>query len=87
MLPVFLAAGQNISQDMPRLYSSNGHTTLLVDNRPFIMLGGELGNSSASDSRYMAPIWPKLKKMHLNTLVAPFIGSCWSHRKESSISL
>lgn len=35
------------------------------------MLGGELGNSSASDMAYMKPIWPKLQQMHVNTLLAP----------------
>jgi len=35
------------------------------------MLGGELGNSSASDLTYMAPIWPKLKAMRLNTVLMP----------------
>lgn len=35
------------------------------------MLGGELGNSSASSIAYMKPIWPKLQQMHLNTLLAP----------------
>jgi beta-galactosidase GanA len=34
-------------------------------------LGGELGNSSASSDRYMAPHWPRLKQMHLNTVLAP----------------
>ena len=35
------------------------------------MLGGELGNSSASDVKYMAPVWPKLKAMHVNTILMP----------------
>jgi hypothetical protein len=35
------------------------------------MLGGELGNSSASDLKYMAPVWPKLRAMHLNTILVP----------------
>jgi beta-galactosidase GanA len=35
------------------------------------MLGGELGNSSASDVKYMAPVWAKLKTMELNTVLLP----------------
>jgi len=35
------------------------------------MLGGELGNSSASSLAYMQPIWPKLQQMHVNTLLTP----------------
>jgi len=58
-------------QSTPHLVNNNGYPELLVDGKPFLILGGELGNSSASDMAYMRPIWPKLKKMHLNTLVSP----------------
>jgi hypothetical protein len=43
----------------------------MVHGTPFLILGGELGNSSASDGWYMAPIWPKLRAMHLNTVLMP----------------
>ncbi|WP_315763670.1 DUF5597 domain-containing protein [Sphingomonas sp. Y38-1Y] len=46
-------------------------TQLIVDGKPFLMLGGELHNSSSSDLAYMAPIWPQLKAMNLNTVLAP----------------
>ena len=46
-------------------------TELSVDGHPFLILGGELGNSSASSLDYLRPIWPKLVKMHLNTVLAP----------------
>jgi hypothetical protein len=35
-----------------------------------LILGGELGHSSASSERYMVPHWRRLKQMHLNTVVA-----------------
>lgn len=44
---------------------------LLVDNQPFFIRGGELGNSSASSMAYLESAWPKLKAMNLNTLLAP----------------
>jgi len=44
---------------------------LYVNNKPFLILGGELGNSSSSTVEYMQPIWPKLKSMNLNTVLAP----------------
>lgn len=44
---------------------------LLVDNQPFFIRGGELGNSSASSMAYMESAWPRLKAMNLNTLLAP----------------
>jgi beta-galactosidase GanA len=46
-------------------------TQLIVHDKPFLMLGGELGNSSASNVKYMAPVWPKLKAMGLNTILMP----------------
>ncbi|RIV46533.1 mannonate dehydratase [Flagellimonas pelagia] len=57
--------------DMPHLIQK-GHTTqLIVDDAPFIVLGGELGNSSFTSVEYMESIWPKLKAMNLNTVLAP----------------
>jgi beta-galactosidase GanA len=44
---------------------------LVVDGRPYLILGGELGNSAASSRAYMQPVWPKLKQLNLNTVLAP----------------
>ena len=44
---------------------------MVVDGKPFIILGGELGNSSFTSLEYMKPIWPKLQIMNLNTVLAP----------------
>ena len=55
----------------PHLITNGGYPELIVNNKPFLILGGELGNSSASNAAYMVPIWPKLKRMNLNTLIAP----------------
>lgn len=56
---------------LPQLVKAGPSTQLLVDGRPFLILGGELGNSSSSSTAYMQPIWPKLTAMHLNTVFAP----------------
>ena len=56
---------------LPRLVKNGPVTQLLVDDKPFLVLGGELGNSTASSTAYMQPVWPKLKAMHLNTVIAP----------------
>jgi len=66
--------GQSLAADAhatPHLKKQHAATQLIVHNKPFLMLGGELGNSSASDLNYMAPIWPKLKAMRLNTILVP----------------
>jgi beta-galactosidase GanA len=56
---------------VPRLAKQGTATQLIVQNRPMLLLGGELGNSSASSAAYMAPHWPRLRLMHLNTVLAP----------------
>jgi beta-galactosidase GanA len=55
----------------PRLEKHGSTQQLLVDGKPFLILGGELGNSSASSAEYMRPHWPRLKAMNLNTVLAP----------------
>jgi len=59
------------SSDIPQMSKQPGVTQLTVENRPFLILGGELHNSSASSVEYMKPIWPKLAKMNLNTVLVP----------------
>ena len=55
----------------PRLEKHGDTQQLIIDGKPFLILGGELGNSSASSAEYMKPHWPRLKAMHLNTVLAP----------------
>lgn len=43
----------------------------MVDGKPCFVLGGELGNSNASSTAYSQTVWPGLKAMHLNTVIAP----------------
>jgi len=64
-------AQQPAASGLPRLVKVGPSTQLLVDGKPFLVLGGELGNSTASSTAYMQPVWPKLKAMHLNTVIAP----------------
>ena len=46
-------------------------TQLLVDGRPYLILGGELGNSSATCEADIERIFPKLERMGLNTVLVP----------------
>jgi hypothetical protein len=55
----------------PHLERQGTTTRLIVNNRPLLILGGELGNSSASSASYMAPHWARLHALHLNTVLAP----------------
>ena len=55
----------------PRLEKLGSTQQLIVAGKPFLILGGELGNSSASSAEYMRAHWPRLKAMNLNTVLAP----------------
>lgn len=57
--------------DAPHLEKHGAATQLVVDGKPFLMLSGELHNSSSSSLDYMKPIWPKLVALGLNTVVTP----------------
>lgn len=56
---------------LPHLEKRGGATQLVVDGKPFLVLGGELHNSSSSSIEYMKPVWPRLAAMHLNTVLLP----------------
>jgi hypothetical protein len=55
----------------PHLEKRGSTTQLIVDGKPFLILGGELHNSSSSSLDYMKPLWPKLIAAGLNTVITP----------------
>lgn len=57
--------------NLPHLEKRDGTTQLIVDGKPFVMLGGELFNSSSSSLEYMKPLWPRLAAIPLNTVLTP----------------
>jgi uncharacterized protein DUF5597/glycosyl hydrolase family 42 (putative beta-galactosidase) len=59
------------TDSMPHLRRQGTATQLVVDGKPFLILGGELGNSSSSSLEYMRPFWPKLVSLNLNTVLIP----------------
>ena len=59
------------TSSIPHLEKQGTATQLIVDGKPFLILGGELHNSSSSSPDYMKPIWPELAAMHLNTVLTP----------------
>lgn len=64
-----MSHAQEISS--PHLETRGAATQLIVDGRPFVMLSGELDNSSSSSLEYMKSVWPKLAALGLNTVVTP----------------
>jgi beta-galactosidase GanA len=56
--------------NIPRLEKQGTATQLIVDGKPFLVLGAELNNSSASSLEYMRPLWPRIAAANLNTVLA-----------------
>jgi beta-galactosidase GanA len=61
----------NKNDKLPYLTKQGNATQLIVDGKPFIIRGGELGNSTFTGIEYMAKVWPKLKALNMNTVLAP----------------
>ena len=58
------------SANIPHLQKQGTATQLIVDGKPFLVLGAELNNSSASSMEYMRPLWSKIAATNLNTVLA-----------------
>ena len=55
---------------MPHFEQSGGRHAFIVDGQPFLMLGGQCGNSSAWPAE-LPGVWAAIDRMHANTLEAP----------------
>lgn len=58
-------------ETIPHLQKKGTATQLVVGQKPFLILGGELGNSSASSVQDIETHFPKLQQMGLNTILVP----------------
>jgi len=56
---------------LPAVRQMGDATQLIVDGKPYLILGGELGNSAAGTAAQADEILPKLAQMHLNTVLMP----------------
>ncbi len=57
--------------DIPHLEKKGNNTQLILQGKPFLILGGELHNSSTSGAVYMRPVWEQIKRKNANTVIAP----------------
>jgi hypothetical protein len=64
------AAAQNAPAQIPHLQKQGSATQLIVGEKPFLILGGELHNSSSSNLDYMRPVWRRMTAMNFNTVLA-----------------
>jgi hypothetical protein len=56
--------------EAPKLVEKDGRWALIVDGQPYLMLGGQVHNSSAWPSE-LPRIWKALGELHANTAEAP----------------
>jgi hypothetical protein len=57
-------------EGLPHFVQRDGRHAFIVDGAPFLMLGGQCGNSSAWPAELPA-VWSAVERMHANTLEAP----------------
>jgi beta-galactosidase GanA len=62
------AAAQRVP--MPRIVSAHGRQELLVDGKPYLILGAQVNNSSNYPAM-LPQVWPAIAAMHANTVVMP----------------
>src|SRR5215472_10259496 len=69
---LFIAAAFALcwAAEAPKLVEKDGRWALLVDGQPYLMLGGQVHNSSAWPSE-LQRIWKALAELHANTVEAP----------------
>lgn len=85
VLSLAIAAGAYAQSSSLRNYGDA--VQLEVDGKPFIVLGGELGNSSAACSSDIETNLARLKRMGLNTVLVPAYWDRSNRSKDSLIFL
>lgn len=54
----------------PHLEKHGSTFQIVVQNKPFLLLSGELHNSTCGGFGYMRPVWKKMAEKNLNTVIA-----------------
>jgi hypothetical protein len=54
----------------PQLFKKSGRHALLVDGSPYLVLGAQIGNSSAWPE-VLSEVWTAIEALHVNTAEAP----------------
>jgi hypothetical protein len=55
---------------LPRIETRDGRFALIVEGKPYLMLGAQINNSSSWAST-LPEVWPDMEAMHVNTVEAP----------------
>ena len=70
ILITFTSLPQALAADAPQIVQKDGRYALLVDGRPYLILGGQIHNSSAWPSE-LPQVWESMAALHANTVAAP----------------
>lgn len=61
---------QNSNNQIPHLEKQGTAVRLVVQGKPFLLIAGELHNSTAGGLNYMRPVWKKMAGKNLNSVIA-----------------
>ena len=67
---LFVLTAANGFGQLPKMIEKDGRHSLLVDGKPFFILGGQAHNSSGWPAM-LPSVWSSIEKMHANTLEVP----------------
>jgi len=62
--------GSGSARPIPAIVQKDGHYALMVDGKPYLMLGVQANNSSAWPA-YLDKVWPAAETLHANTVELP----------------
>jgi hypothetical protein len=61
---------ENHPEPIPHLERQGTATRLIVEGKPFLLISGELHNSTAGGFKYIRPVWKRLAEKNLNSVIA-----------------
>ena len=67
---VLLPLSYCLGADVPKLVQKDGRYALMVDGQPYLILGGQIHNSSGWPSE-LPQVWESMAALHANTIEAP----------------
>ena len=70
VLVFFFAINSAFAVEAPRIEKKDGRYALMVEGRPYLVLGGQIHNSSAWPSE-LQQVWDSMAALHANTIEAP----------------
>ncbi len=79
ILPRSVPLRAQTSPSLPKIVNYDGHSALMLDARPFFILGAQIHNSS-SWPESLPKVWTLAEGLHANTIEAPIY---WEHFEQT----